>query len=192
MTMDSDGHVFFHNVNNPPPGGLYFYETHGERVVARTFIEIEPKVRALMEKYGIKGLPEVEVAKYMCPRIPNPGAYCRGSNVTAAHIRPHAAIVNSLPYCKRQPVAFDIIERRLQICHDCPQHARDWCPTCSGHVSRILHEFNGKRTSLPQDKLSGVCQCAKAYEMAIASVEYGDDEKIWEGAPDTCWRKKDV
>lgn len=185
-------HVFFINVNNPPPGGMFFYETHGERVAARTYIELEPKVRRLMEKYGITGLPEEEVARYMCSRIPDPGSFCRGAEIIAAHVRPHTAIENSIPYCRKQTVAFDVIERRLQICQGCPKHARDWCPTCSGHVSRILAEFNGRRTQLPQDKLSGVCQCAKAYEMAIASVEYGEKDKKWDGAPDTCWRNKDV
>ena len=188
----SDGSTFFIDVNNVPPGGLYFYETHGERVAARTFIEVEPKVRRLMEKYGIGGMPEMEIAKYMCPRIPNSGMYCRGPSVEPAHVRAFDAIGHSLPYCTRQVVSFDVVERRLQVCHSCPKHARDWCPTCSGHVARIMDAFGNRRPALPADSVSGVCQCAKAYEMAIASVEYEGDEKIWDGAPDTCWRNKDV
>lgn len=184
--------VFFKDVNNVPPGGMYFYETHGERVTGRTFLEIKPKVMALMEKYGIPGLAEQAVAEYMCPLIPNAGAYCRGDNVKAEHVRPHDALNNSLPYCDRQVVPFDRIERRMQICVTCPKHARDWCPTCSGHVSTMRKAFGKRRTELPEDRLSGVCQCAKAYEIAIASVEYPTDEKIWDGAPDTCWRKTDV
>ena len=184
--------IFFHDVNNPPPGGLYFYETHGVKVTGRTFLEIEPKVRSLMAKFHISGTPEMEVAAYMCPRIPNPGAYCKGSTVEAPHVRPNVAIATSLPYCERQVVAFDEIERRMRVCAKCPEHARDWCPTCTGHVSRMKSAFGSRRPELPEDTVSGVCQCAKAYEIAITACEYGKDEKVWDGAPDTCWRKTDV
>lgn len=186
------GKVFFIDVNNVPPGGLYFYETHGEKVTARTFLEIAPKVRALMEKYHIGGLAETEVAAYMCPRIPNPGAYCRGEMVPEAHVRPHVAIKESLVYCKRRVVDFDVISRRMRVCSTCPCHKREWCPTCSGHVSAMMTAFGGRRPAVPEDTLSGVCQCAKAYEIAIASVEYGKDDKVWEGVPDSCWRNRDV
>ena len=199
----SGKHMFFKNINNPPPGGMYFYETHGHRIAAKTFLQIELTVRHLMEKYGINGLPEEEVARYMSTRIPNPGAYIVGMEagagaggksvpVSTPHVTARDAIANTLPYCSRQVVPFDVIERRMQKCASCPKHARDWCPTCSGHVSRMMSAFGGRRTKLPVDSVSGVCQCAKAYEMAIASVEYAPDEKIWDGAPDTCWRKQDV
>lgn len=186
------GPTWFRTVNFIPPYGVFFYETHGEKVTGRTFLEIEPKVRALMAKYSIKGLPEQEVAAYMCARMPDPGRYCRGSEVKAPHVRPREAISNSLPYCSRRLVDFAEISRRLRICAACPMHARDWCPTCSGHVSRMEAAFGGRRPKQPEDAVSGVCQCAKAYEIAIASVEYGKDEAAWEGAPDTCWRKSDV
>lgn len=184
--------VYFKDVNMVPPGGLFFYETHGERVVGRTFLEIAPKVRALMAKYGIRGLAESEVAAYMCPRIQDPGRYCRGPAAPAAHVPAPAAIANSLPYCSRRVVAFDEIERRMRVCQKCPKHARDWCPTCSGHVSRMMAAFGGRRPKLPEDSTSGVCQCAKAYEIAIASAEYEKGEKAWEGVPETCWRNGDV
>lgn len=184
--------VYFRDVNFLPPGGLFFYETHGERVVGRTFLEIAPKVRALMAKHGIPGLAESELAAYMCPRMPDPGRYCRGARVPLAHVVPHVAIANSLPYCSRRVVAFDEIERRMRVCSACPKHRRDWCPTCSGHVSRMMSAFGGRRRKVPEDTLAGVCQCAKAYEMAIASVEYGEGDKVWDGVPDTCWRKTGV
>lgn len=193
------GDVFFLDVNNTPPGGLYFYETHGERVVGHTFLEIAPRVRALMEKYRIPGTAEGEVAAYMCPRIPNPGAYCRGTQVPAAHVRSHEAIVESLKYCRRRVVSFDKVSRRLRVCAECPQHKREWCPTCSGHVSQMQQvpdskgiPFGKRRPHVPEDTLSGVCQCAKAYEMAIASIDYEPDEPAWKGVPVTCWRKTDV
>lgn len=184
--------IYFKDVNNPPPGGMYFFELNGDKVSARTFVEIAPAVRRIMAKHGMKGSAESAVAAYMCPRIPDPGRYCTGPTVPVAHVRPHEAIEQSLTYIKRRVVAFDTIERRMQMCHTCPKHSRDWCPTCTGHVAQIIRQFGSRRAELPIDTASGVCQCAKAYEMAIASVEYGDDEKIWDGAPDTCWRHNDV
>ena len=184
--------VYFRDINVVPPGGLFFYETHGERVSARTFLEIKPKVMALMEKYNIPGIAEAEVARYMCSIIPNAGAYCKGKNVEPEHVRPSEAVRNSIPYCSRQVVPFDKIEQRLRTCAQCKRHARDWCPTCTGHVTTIMNLFNGRRKDLPEDTLSGVCQSAKAYEIAIASIEYDKDESVWDGAPDTCWRYEDV
>ena len=128
--------VFFKDVNNVPPGGMYFYETHGERVTGRTFLEIKPKVMALMEKYGIPGLAEQAVAEYMCPLIPNAGAYCRGNNVKAEHVRPHEALNNSLPYCDMQDRAQDA------GLHDVPK-------ACQGLVPDVfrprVHDAQGVR-----------------------------------------------
>lgn len=189
----ADSLLFFKDVNNPPPGGLWFFETHGERVFGRTYLEIEPKVTALMVKYGIPGDPESVLAAYMCPRIPNAGAYCKGTGIPKPHTGPQDAMRNSEPYCRRQVVSFDEIERRLRICAGCPKHSRDWCPSCTGHLTRIRNLLARKgRPDLPEDSLAGVCQCAGAYESAIASVEYGKDDEIWSGAPDSCWRKIDV
>lgn len=186
------GEVFFRDVNMTPPGGLYFCEIGGERVQAHTFLEIAPRVRELMRKHGVEGTAEMVVAAYMCPRIPNPGLYCRGAAVPAAHVNSRDAIANSLPYCSRRVVPFDVIERRMRVCAACPMHKRDWCPTCTGHMSRMKSAFGGRRRAVPEDTLSGVCQKAKAYEYAIASVEYGEGETVWAGVPDTCWRKTGV
>lgn len=183
--------VYFRDVGAVPPGG-YFCEIRGEKVTGRTFIEIEPKVRRLMNKYGIPGLPEMLVAAYMCPRLDDPGRYCRGATVPVPHTRAKDAFENSVPYTKKPVVQFDRIERREIICTKCPKHQRHWCPTCSGHPSKLAAMFAGRRPDLPVDKVTGVCECAKAYEYAVASVEYGKDEKIWEGAPETCWRYNDV
>ena len=189
--MASNTPLYFHDVNMAPPGG-YFCEINGERVSGRTFIEIEPKVRMLMSKYNIPGLPESVVATYMCPKLDDPGRYCRGPVVPIAHTRPREAFENSIPYTSKPVVSFDKIERRESVCIRCPKHKRDWCPTCSGHPARLSGLFRGKRPSLPVDRVTGVCECAKAYECAIASVDYTPDEKIWEGAPETCWRYNDV
>ena len=188
----SAGEVFLRDVNLTPPGGLFFCEIGGERVQGRTFLEIAPKVRELMRRHGVSGTAEMAVAAYMCPRIPNPGLYCRGGAVPPAHGNARDAIANSLPYCSRRVVPFDVIERRMQRCAECPEHKRDWCPTCSGHVSMMKEAFDGRRRDVPEDTLAGVCQKAKAYEYAVASVEYAEGEPVWAGTPDTCWRKTGV
>ena len=185
--------VFFKDVNMTPPGGLFFYETHGEKVTARTFLEIRPKIRSLMDKYRIGGMVESELARYMCPKMSDPSRYCSGETFSGnGHVRPLEAISESIPYGKRDVVSFDVIERRMQKCQTCPMHARDWCPSCSGHMEKIYESFSGRRTALPVDRSSGVCQCAKAYEASIASVTYGPDDRIWDGAPKSCWRNDDV
>lgn len=187
----ADKPIYFYDVNNAPPGG-FFCEIHGERVTGRTFVEIEPKVRALMYKYNVTGLPESVIARYMASRIDNPGRYLKGAAVPVARVQPTEAYTNSVPYTKRHVVAFDKIERRLSVCTKCSKHSRDWCPTCAGHPARLKSMFAEKRPSLPVDTVTGVCQCAKAYEMIISSVEYSPEEGIWEGAPKTCWRYNDV
>lgn len=179
---------FFRNVNIAPHGG-FFYETHGEKVAAPTYVEIEPKVRALMRKYHIPGTVEEAVAGYMCPRIPEGARLCTGSFAPARDMIPaREAMANSEAYAGRHVVTFDELSRRLRVCMACPKHTREFCVTCTGHMNRILLLFNGRRVSVPEDRGSGICRCARAYEAAIASVDYGRDEKPWAGAPDTCWR----
>ena len=180
--------VFFKNVNIAPHGG-FFYETHGEKVSGAHFCDIEGRVRALMRKYGIPGTVEQVVAEYMCPRIPEAGYLCSGVVPKAASVLPHEAMKNSEAYCGRQVVPADEIMRRLQTCMKCPRHTREFCVTCTGHMNRILLSFNGRRMAVPEDRGSGICRCARAYEAAMASVDYGPDEPVWEGAPDTCWRR---
>jgi hypothetical protein len=189
--MGSNTTVYFHDTNLTPPGG-FFCEVAGEKVTGRTFIEIEPKVRALMTRHNIPGLPEALIASYMCPRLDDPGRYCKGETVPVQHTRPREAFEKSVAYTRKPVVSFDKIERREIVCTKCPKHQRHWCPTCSGHPAKLSAMFAGRRPDLPVDKVTGVCECAKAYEYAITSVEYGKDEKIWEGAPETCWRYNDV
>lgn len=189
--MESAEPVFFKDTQSAPPCG-YFYETHGVRIRARTFVEIEPKVRALMAKFNIPGTPEMAVAAYMCPRLDDPGRYCEGSVKAVPHVLSLEAYKNSTPYTTAPVVPFDRVARRERVCAECPKHQRDWCPTCTGHIVRLSSMFEGKRPDLPEDKVTGVCGCARAYEYAICSVKYGDKDPIWDGAPDTCWRHTDV
>lgn len=181
--------VYFKNVNSAPAGG-FFYELNGEKVTGRFFCEIEPKVRALLQKYHRPETVEEAVAGYMCPRIPEASWLCTGG-FTEAKIRPAEALQNSIRMTSgREVVAFDDIEKRLRCCLNCPMHTREFCVTCTGHMERIMLLYSGRRQKVPEDSGSGICKCAKAYESALVSVEYGKDEPIWEGVPETCWRNK--
>ena len=185
------GRLYFINVNNVPPEG-YFFEAGGERIVGRNYMEFEPRLRALMRKHRIPGLPESVLATFMAPHLADPGRYVRGPAVRAAEVRGPEAFENSVQFLTKPVVPFGKIERRIAACTKCPMHYRGWCPTCTGHIERIRRAFGGARPALPCDAATGVCRCTKAYEAAMCSVEYGADEKIWEGAPDTCWRYNDV
>lgn len=184
--------IFFKDVNNPPPGG-FFCEIAGERVTAPTFLEMLMKLRPLAIKHRITQPLESYIAAYMAPRVDDPGRYFFGPDIdNKARVRQLEAFENSQSYLKRQLVPFDKLSRRYQVCFQCPQHKRDWCPTCTGHPGRFDVAFGGRRVKVPEDKVSGVCQCAKAYEYVINAVEYSPEDKIWDGAPETCWRYNDV
>lgn len=191
--MADAGPVYFKDTRATPPGGVFFYVAPGgERVEGRHFSEIERRVAALLEKYHDPRSVERAVAEYMCPRISGADWFCQGPVVASPSVRPPQALSNSLPYCRRSMVPFDVIERRMQVCLSCPKHVREWCPSCTGHLARLDREMRGRRPHLAEDRPSGVCSCAKAYEYALASVEYAPGEPIWEGTPDSCWRKTDV
>lgn len=159
----------------------------------RNIQEICSKIRPVMARLGIPGTAEEIVAAYMCPRLGPTGSwFCKGEFKDSNAVREREALENSEPYCARKVVPFDVIEERLQKCLACQQHYRGWCLTCNGHLDRVINGFGGSRPRLPEDVGTGVCKCARAYEMAIASVEYKKGEKIWEGVPETCWRNTDV
>lgn len=176
----------FRSTMTPPPGGMFFYEHAGERVEARTWLEMRPKVEALMAKHGLKGYADLLVAAYMCPHMP--GWYCTGAVPARSVTTVKTALANAVPYYRRELVPFDEISRRMRICHECPKHERDVCLTCTGILDRIKMSFGGRRVSVLEDKMSGVCSCAKTFEAVVASVEHGDEP--WPDAPDCCWRKR--
>lgn len=185
----------FRTAEFTPPGGLFFYETHGKGATGRTLAEITPKVQALMERFSIRGTPEYAVAEYMCPRVPGLPCVQLGTAKARGTVAPKEAMANSLPYCALPPAAPATAKARIETCIKCPRHERRWCPTCAGHADAADREFakHGKqrpRTGL--DSRSGVCSCAKAYELVVASVEYGDGDPVWDGTPETCWRYQRV
>lgn len=182
--------VHFTNTGNSLRDG-YFFELNGERVEGRHFCDIENRVRAMLRKAGMTCTAEEAVAAYMCPRIQEAGWACKGMPVgSRPHILPADALRNSVTaVAGRHVVPFDEIERRIRICLGCQKHTREYCVTCTGHLERIMAMFSGKRPRVPEDSGSGICTCAKAYESAIASVDFKNSESVWEGVPDTCWRK---
>lgn len=176
--------VRFKSKMTPPPGGKFFLEVDGDRVEAHTWLEMLPKVQALMARHNIGGFAEDLVANYMCPYMPD--WYCTG-HVGHSVTTVHDARKNAAQYYSRNLVTFDRLSERMRICHDCPKHERDICLTCTGILHNIMVSFGGKRVKVPEDLMSGVCGCAKTFEAVIASVEHDGDP--WEGAPDTCWRR---
>lgn len=181
--------VYFKNVNIAPRGG-FFYEINGEAVSAPHFCLIEGPVKELMRKYHVQGTAEEAVANYMCPRIPEASWMCTGS-FSRSVIRPAEALSNSFSIMDgKEVVPFDDIEKRLRVCMSCPKHTREFCVTCTGHMERILRYLSGRRPKLPEDNGTGICKCCKAYESAVASMEYRDGDAMWDGAPETCWRNQ--
>ena len=175
-----------------PPGG-FFFAIGPDRVESRTYQGIIPRVRMLMAKHGMEGSPEEALAAYMCPRLgPAARGYCAGDFGGSPDVPQKEAFENSAPYLSKPVETFDRIEGRMVRCQSCPEHFRAWCVTCTGHYQAMRQAFGPRRPRLAVDSTSGVCKRARAYEAAIASVAYGPDEKIWEGAPETCWRRQDV
>lgn len=172
------------------PGG-YEFAVGDDVVTARTAAEIMPKVRRLLLKHGISAPAEMALAEYMCPRMgPFATKFCTGVPVPPEHVLAGEALKNSASYMRRPMVPFETIQRRMGMCSDCPAHERHWCPTCVGALSKLKDMSGGRRPTLPVDRFSGVCGCARAYEAAVCSVDYEEGEAVWSGTPETCWRRK--
>lgn len=178
--------VRFRSVMTPPPGGRFFYELGGERVEATTWLEMKPKVEALMAKHGVTGYASDLVAEYMCPHVA--GWYCTGVPVRMS-VTKKTALENAEDYFGKELVQFNEIEARLRACQSCPMHEREVCLTCTGILKHIKAKFGGRRPRLLEDDLSGICGCAKTFEAVISSVDVTDAPE-WDGIPDTCWRKQ--
>lgn len=178
--------VKIRNLMNPPPGGVFFYEHDGERIEAKYWFDMEPRMLDLMRRHLLVGDPARMVAEQMCPQMPD--WYCTGAIAGTDVVRTDEARRNSAAYFNKPTVAFDEISRRLQTCVRCPRHQRKFCMTCTGILDWIQAGFGGRRTRVPEDRLSGVCTCARALESAIAAVDYGESSPAWDDTPDTCWR----
>lgn len=170
----------------PPPGGKFFYELNGERVEAHTWVEMKPKVEALMAKHGVTGYADVLVAEFMCPHMPS--WYCTGVTRRTS-VTKSVALDEAKKYYGRDMLTFDQIAERLRICTACKMHEREVCLTCTGVLKHIKAMFGGRRPRLLEDDLSGICACAKTFEAVIASVDLtGVGE--WPEVPENCWRNR--
>lgn len=175
----------FKSVMLTPPGGEYFFEHEGERVSARHWLEFLPKLKDVMARHGIKGTPLDVAAAHMCPHMPS--WFCTSGGVRDFPVA--TARAEARQYFSKQVVTPSEIARRLEVCRTCPKHSRTVCLTCTGIASWILSSFGGRRPSLPDDKMSGICRCANTFEMAAASVDARGLPK-WDDVPDCCWRNK--
>ena len=169
----------------PPPGGKFYFELNGERVEARDWFTMRGLVSALLEKHGVKAVPEEVVARYMCPDMPD--WYCTEGGrktFTMKEAREKAA-----PYFAKNIVPYDEMVRRLAICRSCQQHDRNVCLTCTGNLQWISDRFQGRRRRIQDDDLSGICRAAGTFESVVTAVEESELPE-WTEVPDTCWRKQ--
>ena len=170
-----------------PPGGSWTFSVDGDTVSSPLYDDMLRKVDALLRKHGVNESAVAALANYMCPLLPE--GQCTGEGSASPVIYPHDAEAEAKRYFGRPIETADVIARRLQQCTRCKAHRRDFCLHCTGYDQWVYGKFGGKRPKLPADDASGCCSCAKTMEAVIASVCYGKDEPVWEGAPDTCWRR---
>lgn len=183
--------IAFNNKFATPPGGLYVYELNGQVVSHRSVLMMEALIRELHAKFGIPltKAPEYLLAEQMCPQLPN-GFCSKAVGIRRYDINECRA--NALPYYTKPMATRDVIEQRLAYCVSCPKNDRMICLTCTGLIDEVKRGFGGRREKLPQDAAVSVCLCAKTLGAVVSSVEYTADDPVWEGTPDTCWRKKNV
>lgn len=171
-----------------PPGGVWYFRFGDDSVATPMYDDAVVKVAAILEKYGIADItPQEALADYMCPHMPQ--WFCRGRSVESPVITASEARAAAEPYFSRQVVPVDDIMSRMDKCTMCPKHRKDFCLHCEGHDQWIEYKFGGHRPVLPSDNASGCCTCAGTFEAVVASVSYNDGEELWEGVPDTCWRR---
>ena len=170
-----------------PPGGAWFFQIGDDRVAHPVYEIALKRVDELLKKHGDKRPAAQALAEFMCPHMP--ARYCAGAVKHSPVIHPTDAAKAVRPFFSRALIPVDIVTRRLEICQDCRKHRRDFCLHCTGYDEWVRAGFDHKRPPLPADEASGCCECTGTFEMAMASVEYDKDEPVWEGAPETCWRR---
>lgn len=176
------------SIHNPPPGGLFFADVGGVHIEAPTWYQMEGRVASALAAAGRSDeLPLAVVSECMCPHMPP--WFCLGSTENPRIVRRKEALSNAAAYFSKRLVRPIDIERRLDVCRQCPKHEGSDCLTCSGTLNWILRAFGGRRPAVMADRASRICACARTYESVVASVAYGADEPVWDDVPDTCWRK---
>lgn len=169
----------------PPPGGKFYFELNGERVEARDWITMRALVASLLERHGVKALPEAVVAEFMCPDMPD--WYCTEGGRKTFTMK--EAREKAVPYFKKNLVPYDDMIRRLAVCRACPKHDRNVCLTCTGNLQWISDRFAGRRRRIPDDNMSGICRSAATFESVVTSID-GAELPEWTDVPETCWRKQ--
>lgn len=170
-----------------PPGGLWFFQIGDDRFAHPVYDIALREVARLLKKHNDPRPAPRALAEFMCPHMPP--WFCEGPVAHSPVIHAKDAAAKAHPYFSRTLVPADIVTRRMEACQDCKMHRRDFCLHCTGYDSWVREGFRNRRPPLPVDAASGCCTCTGTFEMAMASVEYGKDEPVWEGAPETCWRR---
>ena len=176
----------FANTTFVPPGGSWFFQIGDDKVVSPVYELAVKRVAELLAIHGIKKDPGQALAEFMCPHLPE--WFCKGNVGHSPVITVKVACEKARPYFSKSVLPVDMISRRLEACQVCPKHRRDFCLHCSGIDTWVSDGFNNMRPVIPADAASGCCSCAGTLEAVIASVEYGDNDLVWEGVPETCWR----
>ena len=170
-----------------PPGGAWFFQIGDDRVAHPVYDIAVRQVGQLLRKHGDPRSATQALAEFMCPHMP--AWFCAGEVAHSQAICAKDAAAAARPFFSRTLVPADIAARRMEICQSCGKHRRDFCLHCTGYDEWVREGFRHRRPALPVDDASGCCTCTGTFEMAMASVEYGKDEPVWEGAPETCWRR---
>ena len=178
---------FAHTACAVPPGGLWFFQLGDDRIAHPVYDIALRHVDEILKKHKDTRSAAQALAEFMCPHMP--AWFCVGAVKTSPMIYPKDAADAARPYFSRTLIPADIITKRMEICQDCKKHRRDFCLHCTGYDAWVREGFDHRRPALPVDEASGCCLCTGTFEMVMASVEYSKDDPVWEGAPDTCWRR---
>lgn len=181
----------FKTPTNIPPvsDGKYHYELDGEHIKERTTTAMRFAVRDLRTRHGLPtiGDPIDYVAEYMCPTLPD--GWCTTPSKVKI-MRADEVKANTVPFFSKPVETFDVADKRLIRCVNCPAHDRTLCVTCTGLVGWVSRNIGGgRRPRLQADDASGVCSACGALSAAIVCSRYSEDEPVWENAPATCWRR---
>lgn len=177
---------FTNTVSVVPPGGVWFFQIGEDRVASPVYDLAVKMVAEVLAKHGVNKQAPQALAEFMCPHMPS--WFCAGNVGHSPVITVKEACEKARPYFGQRVLPVDLITKRMEICQSCKKHRRDFCLHCNGLDSWVSAGFRRARPVLPADAASGCCSCAGTMEAVIASVEYGEEDVVWEGVPETCWR----
>lgn len=179
----------FSSTVSAPPGGKWFWEDGKVLFESASYHEVVDRMRRYFLDNGIDKSAEAALAEYMCPRMPS--GFCRGFDGSRRKTAREILADTERVCAGKQLETIDVVERRLEKCAKCPKCDHSICVTCRRIDDLIYKMFDGRRCRLILDKVSGVCTCAGAYSMAVASLCFDKNSPAWEGVPATCWRNEE-